>query len=152
MKEHLRYCQEPGDNWDRPDGDWGEGSPDNGETLQERRNANFCYRLGSLALSQGDLRPAEGWLTMAMKAHHPGAWFRCAALVSRRGYRLFGGDGPQAYFRYLIEGAADRGHGDARQILLLLRDRSAKPLFESWEDPIFGPEILYALRSVLREQ
>lgn len=152
MEEHPKYSQEPWDFWDRPDGDWGDGSPVNKEMLQERRNANFCYRLGSLALSQGELHPAEGWLTMAMKAHHPGAWFRCAALVCRRGYRLFGGDGPRAYLRYLIEGAADRGHGDAHQIRLLLQDRSAGPFFESWEDPIFGPAVLNALQSGLRER
>lgn len=137
------------DFWDRPDGDWGEGVPEFDVTTREvRRRANSGYRLGSVALAREGWWFAEGWLCGAMEADHPGAWFRFAALICQRGSRVFGGDGPDAYLRYLVEGAAGSGHGDAQRMRPLLRDRAVElPPFTSWEDPYYGPLILSALRS-----
>ncbi|MFD8952476.1 hypothetical protein ACFV0B_26875 [Streptomyces xanthophaeus] len=143
----LASLERRADHWDRPDGDWGEGVPEDDLTLEVRSHANSCYQLGSRALARGNRHPAEGWLAAAMKAGHPGAWFRVAALVCRSGSEVFGGDGADAYLRYLVGGAADRGHGDAQRLVLLLADRAADPLpSASWEDPDYGPEILSGLQ------
>ncbi|MFI5831961.1 hypothetical protein ACIA6C_32700 [Streptomyces sp. NPDC051578] len=135
------------DVWDRPDGDWGPGLPADEAGREQRRHANSCYRMGSLALARGDLVRAEGWLNTAMKADHPGAWFRAGALVCYRGPQLFGGDGAAAYLRYLIDGAAERGHGDAHRLRPLLTNRLARlPAFQVWEDPDYGLEVMSALQ------
>lgn len=96
------------------------------------------------------MQPAEGWLATAMKAGHPGGWFRAAALVCRSGPGVFGGNGAEAYLRYLVAGAADRGHGDAQRFRPLLTDRAVDlPSFDDWEDLRHGLEILSALRAGL---
>ncbi|MEU6211862.1 hypothetical protein ABZ891_18390 [Streptomyces sp. NPDC047023] len=62
------------DFWDRPEGDGGDGRPQEQQAQVEfREHANSCYRLGSVALSQGDLAASEKWLGKAMDADHPGA-------------------------------------------------------------------------------
>ncbi|MEV6684553.1 hypothetical protein AB0N28_04330 [Streptomyces sp. NPDC051130] len=152
MKDLVETLDRRADFWDRPDGDWGAGVPEFDVTQEMRRHANSCYRMGSLALARQDWRFAERWLCRAMEADHPGAWFRFAALVCSRGAKVFGGDGHGAYVRYLVEGAAGFGHGDAQRMRPLLTNRSAAlPPFTSWEDPDYGPDVLATLRSGLAE-
>ncbi|MDX2394106.1 hypothetical protein NJL88_29410 [Streptomyces sp. DK15] len=141
------WQEPPRDSWDRADGDWGDGVPRSRAVWEERAHANSCYRLGSRALGAGHLPAAGGWLGTAKKAGHPGGWFRAGALVCRLGDRVFGGHGPDAYLRYLVEHAAQRGHGDALRMRPLLMDPGAvlDPIAD-WEDPLYGPEVLFVLR------
>ncbi|MFE5518372.1 hypothetical protein ACFQ9Q_11675 [Streptomyces virginiae] len=134
------------DFWDRPEGDWGD-APGSDAVLEARCHANSCYRLGSFALDIKQPGLAANWLHAAMKEDHPGAWFRTAVVVSRRGPAVFG-DGAFDYIRYLVRRAADLGHGDAQQMRPLLVDQAADvPTLTTWEDPEYGPEVLAALRT-----
>ncbi|KOU60284.1 hypothetical protein ADK96_30970 [Streptomyces sp. IGB124] len=138
------------DFWDRPECDWGEGRPEEMALLELREHANSCYRLGSVALSQGDLEAAENWLWKAVEADHPGGWFRFAVIVHRRGPSVLGDDALYPYLRYLVQAAAEFGHGDAQLMRPLLRDPSAVLApFDTWEDPDYGPELVAALRAGL---
>ncbi|MEV7617572.1 hypothetical protein [Streptomyces sp. NPDC089799] len=140
-----------GDFWDRPGCDWGEGPPQDDVTLKLRQHANSCYRLGSEALARRDLELAENWLWAAVQADHPGGWFRFAIVVYRQGPKAYGGAAnADAYVRYLVEGAAGFGHGDAQTMRPLLRDPSAGLPPFPWEDPQYGPELVAALRTGLR--
>ncbi|MCX4804667.1 hypothetical protein OG594_24120 [Streptomyces sp. NBC_01214] len=138
------------DFWDRPEGDWGEGRPQERALLELREHAHSCYRLGSLALSKGDLEVAENWLWKAVEADQPGGWFRFAVTVHRRGPCVLGDDVLYPHLRYLVQAAAEFGHGDAHWMRPLLRDPSAVLApFATWEDPDYGPELVTALRAGL---
>ncbi|MFJ9551084.1 hypothetical protein [Streptomyces erythrochromogenes] len=135
--------------WDRPEGDWGDGRPQEQAHLEFREHANSCYRLGSAALAQGDLEPAANWLTVAMDADHPGAWFRFAVII----YRCRGWSPDEevlySYLRSVLQGAAYYGHGDAQHLRPLLTDATAVLPPADWEDPDHGPELEAALRAGL---
>ncbi|MFK0016254.1 hypothetical protein [Streptomyces sp. NPDC091027] len=134
------------DFWDRPEGNWGD-APGSDAVLEARRHANSCYRLGSFALDVKQPGLAVNWLQAAMKQDHPGAWFRTAAVVSRRGPAVFGDDA-FACIQYLVRRAAELGHGTAQQMLPLLANRDARvPAYTTWQDPEYGPEILAALQA-----
>ncbi|WP_323145311.1 IclR family transcriptional regulator C-terminal domain-containing protein [Streptomyces sp. NBC_01565] len=108
------------DAWDRPEGDWGEGlSGLAEEEAAARREANSCYRLGSKALLRGDLELAELWLRSAYAQDHPGAAFRLAVAVHRRGTRQEQGGHAeaQAAIVSLLSQAALWGHSGARRAL-----------------------------------
>ncbi|MFE5677297.1 hypothetical protein ACFQ7B_19340 [Streptomyces erythrochromogenes] len=138
------------DFWDRPEGDWGEGRPEEEALLKLREHANSCYRLGSVALHRGDLEAAENWLWKAVDADHPGGWFRFAVTIYRRGPCPLGDEVLYSYLRFLVQNAAEFGHGDAQFLRPLLTDATAfLAPFTDWEDPDYGPELEAALRAAL---
>ncbi|MFC7924600.1 IclR family transcriptional regulator domain-containing protein [Streptomyces cinereoruber] len=111
----------PPDFWDRPDGDFGPLTHVYKLTTQERERANSHYRLGSKALGRGELAAAAGWLGAAASAGHPGAMIRLALVVLRTGTDRT----DDAWF--LVEEAAQHGHGDAKRLLAAARDRRPAP-------------------------
>ncbi|MEV7512052.1 hypothetical protein AB0O57_29260 [Streptomyces sp. NPDC091201] len=137
------------DFWDRPEGDWGDGRPQEQAHVEFREHANSCYRMGSVALSRGDLAASEKWLGKAMDADHPGAWLRFAVIIHRLGPCRVGEQFQYAHLRFLVQGAADFGHGDAQYLRPLLTDATAVLPPADWEDPDYGPELEAALRAGL---
>ncbi|MFD9474461.1 IclR family transcriptional regulator domain-containing protein [Streptomyces goshikiensis] len=101
----------PPDHWDRPEGDFGPLSHLYRLTRNERELANSMYRLGSKALSRGDLVRAAECLGTASEAGHPGALFRLAVLASRTE------PAREDDVRFLLAEAARHGHGDAGRLL-----------------------------------
>ncbi|ALO13594.1 hypothetical protein AQF52_8013 [Streptomyces venezuelae] len=118
----------PPDFWDRPDGDFGAQAHLYQLGTERRQRANSHYRLGSKALSRGELSAAADWLGEAASAGHPGALFRLALVVLKANARWT----DDAWF--LIEEAARHGHGDAERLLAAtadhLPDASAPPRTE----------------------
>ncbi|MFF4427212.1 hypothetical protein ACFY04_41890 [Streptomyces sp. NPDC001549] len=110
LADPLDQLAGPPDFWDRPDGDFGPLTDSHGLSQEEREHANSMYRLGSKALSRGELLRAAEWPGSAAEAGHPGALFRMAAVTARAG-------GPVEDVRFLVAEAARHKHGDAERLL-----------------------------------
>ncbi|WP_371591681.1 IclR family transcriptional regulator domain-containing protein [Streptomyces virginiae] len=136
--------ENPGDYWDRPQGDWGatDSTPPHDEEAwwDERAEANSCYVLGSRALRRGELQEAAHWLGRAADHEHPGALFRLA-VVACRVLGLVGT--PRAVF--LVSEAARCGHGDARALMRARLSLPAGTERPGAQDPEFYDEVAQAL-------
>ncbi|MFE5484103.1 IclR family transcriptional regulator C-terminal domain-containing protein [Streptomyces sp. NPDC056527] len=126
----------PPDFWDRPGGDFGPQTHLYDLDADGRERVNSLYRLGSKALSRGELSTAADWLGEAASAGHPGALFRLALVVLRASTSWT----EDAWF--LVEEAARHGHGDAERLLTAAAGRlpSATPPLQT-EDPFFFEEL-----------
>ncbi|MBT2439968.1 hypothetical protein J7E93_07505 [Streptomyces sp. ISL-36] len=132
----MRQLAGPPDFWDRPDGAFGPQTHLYDLDAEGRERANSLYRLGSKALSRGELPTAADWLGEAASAGHPGALFRLA-LVALRANAIWADD---AWF--LIEEAAWHGHGDAERLLAAAAGRlPASGAPPQTEDPSFFEEV-----------
>lgn len=127
----------PPDVWDRPDGDFGPLSSLYDLDGQARQEANSMYRLGSKALSRGELSTAADVLGPAASAGHPGALFRLALVALRCG------KGWKDHAWFLVAEAARHGHGDAQRLLTASAGRQPSPTTSapSCEDTSFFEEV-----------
>lgn len=140
LAQLLAQLAGPHDFWDRPGGYFGPLTDTYGLSAEERAHANSLYRIGSKALTRGELLRAEQWLGKASEAGHPGALFRLAALAGRVGRA--GGDRREDV-KFLVAEAARHGHSDARRLLAATAHRRPSPTepIAPVEDPHFFDEI-----------